>query len=490
MLTYDFQDMHGETLYEYLCRKIRSDILEGRLSPGERMPSRRALAGNLGVSTITVENTYAQLVAEGYLYARPRQGYFVTQIRETLLPAQTDRNKQAFTARRDRGETAAAAAGSGGREAAPDAAGRGVSADVPVTADLVSGRMDTSLFPFTIWARLMRRQLSEHREALLERSPGAGVTALREAIAQHLRHLKGMDVRAEQVVVGAGTEYLCDLLLRLLGPRRRWAMEMPGYRKSAQVLEGLGADVVRVPMDEEGLRIDALRESGADVVFITPTHQFPTGITMPIRRRLELLEWAAAGRWIIEDDPDGQLHLSGRPLPTLMSRDRGGRVIYLGTFTRTLAPTIRIAYLILPETLLPYLREKLWYSSCTVSNFEQYTMADFIRDGCYEKHVARLQTRYRAGRETFLTAFAQSPLAATAQLEGAQGGLHFLMHLPGEEADLERRARAAGIRIEGLTACGAPATPGQATMILNGPALPPADLGRLPARLAEAWGIN
>ena len=278
MLTYSFEDLGGDSLYEYLYKRIKQDIVEGRLSAGEKLPSKRSFAKNLGVSTITVENAYAQLVAEGYLQPVPRSGYYVAKINQYLLTP-------------------------GQMQAAPRVEVPKEQSVRPV-ADLVSSRTSPEQFPFTIWARLMREVLSKNREELMTNAPGGGVMALREAIAEYLLQYQGMRVQAEQILIGAGTEYLYGLLIQLLGQNQTYAVEDPGYRKVASVYRSHGVRTVYIPMDGEGAQVEALRESGADIIHISPSHQFPTGVTMPVGRRYELLGWAQEkpGRYIIEDD--------------------------------------------------------------------------------------------------------------------------------------------------------------------------------------------
>ena len=317
MLTYDFLDRTDETLYEYLYRKIRQDILAGRLQ-----------AENLGISVITVETAYAQLAAEGYLYAKPRSGFYVERFGQSMLVPEKP------------AEPEDCADPGGGHDAENS---RGLPADNTPGIDLSQSGIASAMFPFPVWSRLMREILRTRKDDLLKRSPGNGVEELRSAIARHLLQFQDLRVSPKQIVVGAGTEYLYSLLIRLLGHDKIYAVETPGYRKTERIYASNAVQVKAIEMDRSGVNIEKLRASGADVIHITPSHQFPTGITMPVSRRGELLSWCseenhAGRRYIIEDDYDSEFRLAGRPIPSLMSIDRSGSVIYLNTFTNSVSP--------------------------------------------------------------------------------------------------------------------------------------------------------
>ena len=478
MLTYDFRDRENETLYEYLYRKIRQDILTGQLCPHERMPSRRAFARNLGVSVVTVETAYSQLAAEGYLEPRPRSGYYVEQIgRSMILPAAREPGHKRTTDYMDttkesidrkgsifihsnpqQPEKLLDSSGSQQPEKQHDSSGLQQSECRSAVIDLSQSGIPSDMFPFPIWSKLMREVLGTRREQLLTRSPGNGIAELRSAIAHFLLQYQNLRVSPEQIVIGAGTEYLYSLLIRLLGHDKVYAMETPGYCKTERIYRSSSVEVRDIPMDRNGMDIKLLRQSGADVVHISPSHQFPTGITMPVTRRGELLSWCMEGnekhrRYIIEDDYDSEFRLAGRPIPSLMSIDRSGSVIYLNTFTKSVSPAIRISYMVLPEGLLQEYRVKLGFYSCTVANFEQYILAEFIRRGHFEKHINRMRNYYRQKRDRLLDALRKSRLRNCLSVRGADAGLHFLIIVSAlcSEEELTQRAMEKGIRIYGLT---------------------------------------
>ncbi|MBQ9732689.1 MAG: PLP-dependent aminotransferase family protein, partial [Clostridia bacterium] len=363
MLTYSFENRGSDSLYEHLYKSIKADILAFRLSPDEKLPSKRALAKHLNVSTVTVEGAYGQLLAEGYIYSRPKSGYYVSKISNSLS---SDRVEAAVSHSEE---------------------------ETPIFADFAGGHADQSSFPFNIWARLMRETMSVSPEKLMVRSPSAGIDELREAIAEHLYSFRGMRVRPGQIVVGAGTEYLYGLIIQLLGRDKLYAVEDPGYRKISRIYAANEVDCAFIPMDESGVSPEALVKSGADVLHISPSHHFPSGIVTPVSRRYELLSWVCSGpdRYIIEDDYDSELRLLGKPIPPLQSIDAMGKVIYINTFSKSLSSTIRISYMVLPEALMEEYTRSLSFYSCTVSNFDQYTLAAFIRGGHLEKHINRMR---------------------------------------------------------------------------------------------------
>lgn len=425
MLTYDMEGRGSLARYEYLYRCIKEDILAGRIRAGERLPSKRALAEHLRVAVVTVENAYAQLTAEGYLDAREKRGYFVRPV-EVRRPEQPEPQRL--------------------EETAPERSW---------LLDLKGSGSGTEGFPFSVWARLMRQVLTEEGKQLLQATPHSGALRLRRAIQRHLYQFRGISVSPEQIVVGAGTEYLYNLLVQLLGRERVYGVEDPGYSKAAQIYRLNGAEVVPIPVDEQGLPPALVEQSAVQVLHSSPNHQFPTGTVMPIARRQSLLRWAAQGegRYIIEDDYDSEFRFTGRPIPTLKSIDQADRVLYVNTFSRTLAPSLRISYLVLPTALLEDYRRKLGFYSCTVPAIEQYTLAGFLEEGCFDAHINRMRVFYRGRRDAVLEAVAASTLGSRCRVLGEDAGLHFLLRLDTkrEDRELAERCEALGIRLSFLS---------------------------------------
>ena len=387
------------------------DILAGKLSAGEKLPSKRALAANLEVSKITVETAYGQLLAEGYISAREKVGFFV----EAVAPL-TERP-------------------------APVAE----ETEIPKTGvDLTAG--GPLHFPFSVWSRLQREVMLDHGEKLLQPLHHQGYGGLRRAIAGHLAGFRAMNVDSENIVIGAGTDHLYNLLIQLLGRHRVYAVEEPGYGKIRQIYAAAGAACVSAGLDGAGV----MPPENGDVLHISPSHHFPTGLVTPAFRRQELLGWAAAGdRWIIEDDYDSEFRFAAHPLPSLHTMDRKGRVIYMNTFSKSLAPSIRISYMVLPADLMA----RLGFYSCTVTSFEQYTLERFLREGYFEKHINRMRKFYKNQRNRLVELLNRSPISGKITILEQNAGLHFLLRVDTAETDeaLTARWAGAGIRVRALS---------------------------------------
>ena len=428
MLTYSFTNLGSDSLYEHLYKCIKNDILQSVLSPGEKLPSKRSFAKNLGISTITVENAYAQLMAEGYVYSIPKKGFFVADIKSQEPAATSILSSENVQL-------------SSGKSS--------------YIADFTSNQAKQEQFPFSIWAKLIRQLLNENQVDLLTNPPSGGILPLRKAIAGHLLAFRGMHVEPEQIIIGAGTEYLYGLLLQLLGMDKHYGIEDPGYHKIYQIYQSHQVSCSYVTMDKDGVQISDLEQAGIDVVHLSPSHHFPTGIVMPISRRYEILGWASKSpnRYIIEDDYDSEFRLTGQPIPPLQSIDVLEKVIYMNTFTKTLASTVRISYMVLPKHLVNTFYEKLSFYSCTVSNFEQYTLAHFISEGYFEKHLNRMRNYYHNKRDFLLQSIRNSPLAQYATISEEDAGLHFLLKLKTSYSDTEFRQRMEqrGVRLSALS---------------------------------------
>lgn len=459
MFSYDMAKRGGETLYEYLYRCIRHDIAHGVAPAGQRLPSKRALAGHLGVSLVTVETAYRQLVAEGYVMSRERSGYFVCE----LAPAEkigllSDGLPSNLRASDDGLPPDVQAAADGLVLDSRAAAGRslsdsrlavdGAEFDSPVLVDFTRGDAATKIFPYSAWAKTVRRVLSDSTpESLAQASTAAGSPQLRRAISNYLREYRGMSVSPSQIIIGAGSQALYQLVVQLLGRQKTYAIETPGYPLLIKMYASFNAKACLIPVDEQGANVGALAESNADVLHVMPSHQFPTGVVMPAARRRELLNWTreAPGRFIIEDDYDSEFRMRGRPVSSLFSIDAAGKVLYLNSFAKSLGDAFRIAYLVLPEPLAERFSVELGFYSNTVSPLDQLALARFIEEGHYERHVNRLRTHARRSQDALVETLRKGPLADRLHFEGLGGGLHFVMALEderseGELADLARKS--------------------------------------------------
>ena len=448
MLTYELKKAPGVPLYEALYRCIRGDILSGALRPGEKLPSKRALAANLRLSKITVEAAYTQLLEEGYIRATEKVGYFVEEVRRCVptLPA-----------------------------AAPETEGEPEPA-LDLTANGSAG------FPFSVWSRLQREVMLDYGEKLLQPLPNRGLPELRQAIAAHLGQFRGMHIDPDNILIGAGTDFLYNLLIQLLGRELVYAVEDPGYDKTRKIYAAAGAACVAAPLDALGVRPDGLEQ--AQVLHCSPSHHYPTGVVTPVSRRLELLDWAAGGeRYIIEDDYDSEFRFRAHPMPALQTLDRAGRVIYMNTFSKTLAPSIRISYLVLPEALMERFQQKLGFYSCTVPSCEQYTLARFLSRGCFEKHINRMRKFYKTRRNQVLQRLQTCPYHDRLTVLERDAGLQFLLKvdtaLPDEALTAWCAAR--GVRLRCLSSYYHGPVPESALgcLVVNYSGLEPEELDRV-----------
>ena len=418
MLTYELKKAPGVPLYEALYRCIREDILSGRLAAGEKLPSKRALAENLEVSKITVETAYNQLLAEGFIQSREKVGYFVESLQ---------RQTPAVTPKKATEET---------------------------QEDLIDLTGDSSAhFPFSVWSSLQREVMLDLGEGLLLPLHRQGLPYLRNAIADHLGQFRGMQVDPDNILIGAGTDFLYNLLVQLLGRDKHYGVEEPGYGKIQKIYEAAGAHCTLLSLDATGVDPEDLADT--QVLHISPSHHFPSGIVTGLPRRQALLAWAAedSERYIIEDDYDSEFRFNAHPQPAMHTLDGLGKVIYMNTFSKTLAPSIRISYMILPDDLMARFRQKLGFYSCTVPSFEQHTLERFLHRGYFEKHINRMRKHYKSIRNRVLAAIESCRLADKLTILEEHAGLHFLVQvkLPLTDAQLTQNCRELGLRVAPLS---------------------------------------
>ena len=451
MLTYSFTDTEGLSLYEYIYKCIKEDIIAGKLTANEKLPSKRVFAKNHGISTVTVENAYGQLMAEGYIYSEPKKGFFVSPIENYIedtiakepYKAESSNNMANSYNSRDINGTST------------DFSDMGNDGNQHPAIDFISSRTPAGNFPFATWSKIMRQTLGEQEEKLLSKPSAGGVWPLREAIARHLYDFRGISVNPEQIIVGAGTEYLYGLIVQLLGRDKTYGLENPCSNKIRNIYQSLDVKTMPIEMDDEGIlpEQEALKES--DVIQISPSHHFPTGVVTSISRRYAILGWAneSDDRYIIEDDYDSEFRLQGRPIPSLFSIDTSEKVIYFNTFSKTLASTIRISYMVLPYSLLERFKSALGFYSCTVSNFEQYALATFIMDGYLERHINRMRIQYKAIRDQLIDQIKSSWLAPYISISQENAGLHFLLDIDTDMTDeqLKEKALDMGIAVSFLS---------------------------------------
>lgn len=416
-------------LYEQIYEAVRDAILEGRISQGEKLPSTRFQADYLQVSRSTVELAYAQLLSEGYIHSEPYRGYFACDVGDLYQLANlADSGKHKDTVRKE--ET------------------------VSYRVDFSPNGMDLSHFPLNVMSRIMKNVLLDEGQQVLESSSSSfGEENFRQAICDYLYRSRNVRCRPEQIVIGAGNEYLQILLAQMLGRYHAVAMESPTYLRAYRTFQNLGFRVSEVELDDEGMRVDMLEQSDADIAYVMPSHQFPLGIVMPMKRRLELLKWATrrVGRYIIEDDYDSEYRYKGKPVPSLQGIDGAGCVIYLGTFSKSIAPSIRVSYMVLPEQLLEVYEERCGFYACTVPNVMQQTIYHFMQEGFFEKNLNRMRGIYKGKHDVLVSELKKYPWIS--RVLGGNSGLHLIVELDTarSEQEITEVCRKNGVHMYGLS---------------------------------------
>lgn len=423
MLVYDLTARGKLSKYEYLYQCLKGDILSGKLSEGEKMPSKRQLATANDISVRTVMNAYDQLLIEGYLESRERSGYYVVSNFESPLRYQKVEIPSATPEK-----------------------------EIRWLADFTANTIVYERFPFSIWRKTMRQVLGDYNLQLMKRGEFLGSAELRYEIAKYLYRERGMVVSPDCIVIGTGIEYLYSKLIGLLPANSVYAVENPGYRKIRLIYDNFGLNWTSVSMNKDGIHMESLKSSGATVVHTSPEHHYPLGTAMSARRRQELLKWLeeSANRYIIEDDYDCEFRYTGLGIPALYGLDSSQRVIYMNTFSKTLSPGIRISYMVLPRKLLDQYVNTANFFSNTSSNLEQYTLAQFLKDGYFDRHLDRMRRYYLSQGENLKETILNTPSIPVKQILGMETGTHLLVELDTDLSDQEIKLRA---RIKGINLC-------------------------------------
>lgn len=407
-------------IYEQIYTYIRNEILEGRLTQGERLPSSRALALHLQLSRSTVNLAYEQLLAEGYIEAIPYKGYFVSKIEKPLKLEKLDKNST-----------------DGGIE------------EKKYRYHFTANGIDMKEFPYRTWQRITKEVLNAESKELFALGKPQGDMELRQTIARYLFAARGVMCSPGQIVVGAGNDYLLILLQMLLNKNSRIAFENPTYTKAYRIMESLGFGVRLIGMDENGMNMEELENSGANIAYVMPSHQFPTGIVTSVGRRNELLKWAAEAddRYLIEDDYDSEFRYRGKPIPALQGMDHNGKVIYIGTFSKAIAPAIRVSYMVLPERLMQEYEKRGKLISSTVSRIDQKILDEFIRCGAFERHLNRMRKIYKGKHDALLDSL--KPFRKKFKIQGEHAGSHILLCAKYDVTEqwLKEKAEEKGIKV-------------------------------------------
>lgn len=468
MFTFLFDKTQKTPLYQQLYQHIKQEIITGHLKSGEKLPSKRKLSSHLRISQNTIENAYQQLQAEGYIRAVAKRGFFVEEISQA--PPLTSRP---VIITKQQGKT-----------------GHKINR---YQYDFKTNIVNTDQFPFDTWSKLTRQTLAENRKNLLSPLPFFGSLPLREEIARYLHDYRGIQASPEQIIIGAGSEYLLSLLIQFLGTNPVFALENPGYDKIYRIFQNHQISTVFINATLKGLDIASLANTKADILHITPSHHFPLGYVMPVSTRMHVLNWAyqKKNRYIIEDDYDSEFRFSGRPIPALQSLDNQERVIYLNTFTKSLAPSLRISYMVLPQHIIAAFQQKFSGYASTVPSFEQATLALFMAEGHFERHLNKMKRLYKTEKDTVVQAIQTHPLKDQIKIIGEDTGLHLLLqtNIGLNEQQLVTAAKQKNIYISGLSpyyhqhTSEVPAN----TIVLGYSGLPPAEIQPGIKLLLDAW---
>lgn len=424
-LTINLRTSSGIPMYEQIYHYIKTEIQKGKISCHEKLPSTRALSRHLEVSRSTVELAYEQLLSEGYIEAVPCKGYYAAQIEELYhLPAMKEHEAM--------------------KEVLPEHRYR---------YDFTPNGIDLNSFPYNAWRKLSKDILIDDRTELFRLGDSQGEYGLRETISNYLHQARGVNCTPEQIIIGAGNDYMLMLLSTVIGRNHKIAFEDPTYMQAYRLFQNLEYDVRTVGMDKNGMEVSKLYESNVNIAYVTPSHQYPLGIIMPIRRRMELLRWAGEsdGRYIIEDDYDSEFRYKGKPIPALQGYDVNDKVIYLSTFSKSIAPAIRMSYMVLPMTLLEEYQRKSKFLNSTVSKVDQMIVQRFMEEGYYERHLNKMRALYKSRHDMLIQCL--RPLSDRCTISGEHAGVHLLLtfHNGMSEQFLIERAKEADIKVYGLS---------------------------------------
>lgn len=393
-------DMNSKKhLYQQIYEYIKNEMKKGKLIQGDKLPSTRSLAQFLQVSRSTVELSYEQLASEGYIESKPYKGYYISKIEDLFQMHSNIKKEQKI-------------------EQQPP---------INYLYDFSPNGVDMNQFPFSTWRKINKNLLQDEQKHLFTLGDPKGDLELRTTIGNYLHSSRGVNCMPEQIIIGAGNDYLLMLLRYLLGENRMIAMENPTYKRAYRIFQSFGYKVEGVSLDEGGIHIQELYKTNASVVYVMPSHQYPTGTVMPIGRRMELLKWAKEqqNRYIIEDDYDSEFRYKGKPIPALQASDSNHKVIYLGTFSKSIAPAIRVSYLVLPKPLLEIYESACHFFSSTVSRLDQSTLKEFMVNGHFERYLNKMRKVYRKKHDILMNELKE--LEQDFVITGENGGLHLLL---------------------------------------------------------------
>lgn len=411
-------------LYLQLYEHFKERIVNGELDSGERLPSKRQLSESLGISQNTVTKAYYLLEEEGFINAVERSGYFVEKLNNIYISTDVDLSDFEFE-----------------------------NNDSNIIYDFSSSGICKEEFPFYTFSKLYREVIGRRDENILINSEPNGSHEFRFAISKHLSDSRGLVVNPKNIVVGSGLEYLFQILFYILDPKTVFAIENPGYDILPPMITSRGFPYVSIDVGGEGIDVESLKKSNANILCITPSHQFPTGNIMPIGKRFEVLEWAnqRENNYVVEDDYDSEFRYVGKPIDPLKSLDQKDKVIYIGSFSKSICSSLRISYMILPDKLIESLRADAPFFICSVPLLEQLVMTEFLNNGHFERHLNRMRRIYKKNREIAISVLEKSD--KVLEISGADAGIHIIVKFKTDKSDkdLKEELLEKGINIEPLS---------------------------------------
>ncbi|MBN2540458.1 MAG: PLP-dependent aminotransferase family protein [Bacilli bacterium] len=461
MLTIFFDFQSKTPLYEQLYLFIKRAIQDNELHPDEKLPSKRKLATHLKISVITVETAYNQLLAEGYIRSVPKSGFFVQPFVK-LKP--TSKRKKTSNL---------------------------LPIQESFAIDFRTNRVDVNHFPYDRFAKIEREVMLDQYQASINQSDYLGVLQLRERIAELLFEYRGIEVGPESIVIGSGSEHLISLLVLLLGRNQVYGVEEPGYLKNYRLYLDYGAKAKTIALDEQGIQVKGIGD--ATVVHVTPSHQFPKGIVTTIQRRMELLNWAyeKSNHYIIEDDYDSEFRFSGIPIPAMKSLDQLDRVIYMNSFSKSISPSFRVSFMVLPDLLMEQYHKYYSYFTCSVPVMTQLVLARFIQNKEYERHLNRMKNLYKNKRDYLIALLKNSVFGSEIEIIGEESGLHFLLEVSSSKSAKQwiDRSKRYGVRMYSLGEYRLESTASSEdqTIVLGYSHLSLEEMDDATKRLADAW---
>jgi GntR family transcriptional regulator / MocR family aminotransferase len=414
---------HSIPIYIQIYQHFREEIEIGRLLQGTKLPSIRQLSQQLNISRNTVELAYQQLFAEGYVESKEKSGLYVLDVDEFMTERKDINLDKSDSENPDQRRS-----------------------DL---IDFQYGDIELERFPLKVWKRCLLDAIESPNQEVFSYGDKKGHAGLRKEIASYLYHARGVRCSSNQIILSAGTQTAVSLLVQLLSlAQERVAVENPGYDGVRNVFKSHNCIVLPITLEEDGINLDKLEKSAAKCVYVTPSHQFPIGMILPIQKRMKLLQWAQnTASYIIEDDYDGEFRYQGQPIPSLKSLDTNERVIYLGTFSKAFLPAARVSYLVLPETLMERFQSNFSFYSQTVSPHIQEALYRFMADGHFSRHIRKMRKIYQGKHKALLNAV-ETFLGNEVNVIGQKAGLHLLLEIKGiDSRELVKKAEEIGVRI-------------------------------------------